>query len=169
MHIAVAVLAVLLACFRGDWSRLRDFLPTIQYLVICNLFYNFITGPNHMWRYEPDFLINHTLTDTLHTFVTLPALILVYLSRFPKHRWRAQARYLAGWVLSFAVAELIFYHMHRLSYHNGWNYGYSIALDTVMFCMLRFYYIKPYWTYGLSVVITFLLIVYFRVPVLNTR
>jgi hypothetical protein len=71
-----------------DWRRWKEFYPTKQYYMICNLLYNFIFYNHTLWKYKAVTVpwLNHTLIDITFTFFIVPVVFMIYLQYFPKQK-----------------------------------------------------------------------------------
>jgi hypothetical protein len=84
----VVVVYILFAKFFVDWKRWKEFYPTIQFYILCNLLYNFVFYEHTLWRYKAVTVswLNHTLIDLVFTFFIVPVVLMIYLQCFPKKR-----------------------------------------------------------------------------------
>ncbi|WP_376769373.1 CBO0543 family protein [Paenibacillus germinis] len=93
-------------------------------------------------------------------------IVLLYLSRYPYNtRLLKQFVYIFVWVGSFVLIESIFLYVKLLSYHNGWNFGWSILVWIFMFLGLRLHDTKPLWAWLFCLVTSVFLIIYFQIPI----
>ena len=161
----VLLLTVVLCCWKfGDIKHWRKYYPTILYLIINNLLYCFfVNGKYPLWRLEPDFLLNQTFSVLIQTFVIFPCIVILFLSYLPKNR-KNQIMYL---IISGSVLvgiEAIMYIAGKITYHNGWNFGWSIVFNFIWVIMLRFHYFKPIPAWLVSFLWTAFFVIYFHVP-----
>ena len=71
------------ACYKwGAWRRWRKFYPTILYVIIGDLSYNFVFHDHTLWLY--DSLFNHTTLDILAAFLMFPSIVILFLTHWPK-------------------------------------------------------------------------------------
>ncbi|KAA0546859.1 hypothetical protein FZW96_12745 [Bacillus sp. BGMRC 2118] len=167
MHIILSVLLLFWAYFKGNWREWRKYSTTIMYVIICNLLYNVICHDHYLWKYEPDILPqSHILTDLLYTFICLPAITLVYLTHYPFNTsFSKQLRYIMLWVIGSMIVEYPVYKFDRLILLNGYEYWMEVFFYSVMYSMIRLHHSRPLLTYGLSILISVLLVIYFNVPI----
>src|SRR5690606_5819934 len=103
-------------------------------------------------------LPNQTLPNLMVVFISLPIATMVYLSQFPEKKSRlTQALYTSLFMLIFIVFEYACIQFGAITYHNGWNFYWSIAFVVVMFLVIRIHYRRPLWAMILSVVLIMLL------------
>ncbi|WP_142386524.1 CBO0543 family protein [Bacillus sp. Marseille-P3661] len=169
MHISLAVLLSLVSYFLGDWKNIRTYGLTIMYVIICDLLYNFLCQHKLLWVYKPDILPNyHIFVDLTHSFINLPLLTLLYLSRYPyADRISKQSIYIAKWVVGSFLVELIFLHFHRIELQYEYKTWMEIPFYSVMYVMLRLHHTRPALTYLLSIVIIVFLMIMFEIPIKN--
>ncbi|WP_420491247.1 CBO0543 family protein [Neobacillus drentensis] len=157
-------LTLLICCWRfGDIKNWRKYYPTILYLIINNLLYSFFVGKNHiLWKLEPDFLLNNTISFLVQTFIIFPCIVILFLTYLPTHRKTVIYLIASGSIL--VGIETIMYIAEKITYHNGWNYWWSVAFNFLWVFMLRFHYIKPISAWVVSFLFTAFFITYFHVP-----
>ncbi|BCB02749.1 CBO0543 family protein [Bacillus sp. KH172YL63] len=141
--ILVVVVYILFAWFFVDWKRWKEFYPTVQFFIICNLLYNFLFYHHTLWAYKAvtvDWL-NHTLIELVFTFFIIPVVIMIFLRFFPSGK--KTALYLLCWILYFTFLEFLFYKKGLFLYDHGWNLGWSAIFNVIMFSILGLHHKKP--------------------------
>ncbi|WJH33355.1 hypothetical protein N6H14_25280 [Paenibacillus sp. CC-CFT747] len=139
--------------------------PTMLYITVGGLLYEYLTHGFVLWKFHPDFLYNHPLTVIVYAVLTMPLTVLLFLSRYPgSGSIQEKAVYYLFWVGCYSFFEWVLYLAGRISYDHGWNLGHSILFDIMMFPMLRFHFVKPLGAYSVSVLIIIYLMVHFDVP-----
>ncbi len=83
MHVATAIIVIIAVFIWGDWRNWQKYHTTMLYYAIGNLTYNFLTANYFLWRFNADFIPNHSLTEMLYTFIVFPGTILIFLKNFP--------------------------------------------------------------------------------------
>ncbi|MCA1060730.1 hypothetical protein LCL96_17470 [Rossellomorea aquimaris] len=126
-----------------DWKRWKDYYPTVQYYIICNLTYNVIFYNHTLWKYQAvtvDWL-NHTLIELVFTFFIIPVVIMIFLRYYPygKKKWL----YLTCWITYFTFLEFLFHKKGLFLYENDWNLGWSALFNIIMFSILGLHHKKP--------------------------
>ncbi|WP_421382767.1 CBO0543 family protein [Bacillus salacetis] len=137
----VVVVYIIFAYLFVDWKRWKDYYPTVQYYLICNLTYNFLFYNHTLWKYKAvtvDWL-NHTLIELTFSFFILPVVLMIYLRYYPKNS-RKSLVYVAVWIAYFTFIEYIFYKRGLFVYENGWGAGWSLIFNLIMFTMIRMHY-----------------------------
>jgi hypothetical protein len=164
MHLGIAIWAIIAAWRWGDWKHWQRYQSTMLYFAAGNLLYNYFTSDFPLWHFNPDFLINHKITEVIYTFIVFPATVLLFLSRYPqslKHR----IYHIAQWILIYSALEWIGQVLGKIEYHHNWNFWWSVAFNCITFPMLRLHYVKPLAAFMLSVLFTVFFISYFQVPI----
>jgi hypothetical protein len=107
-----------------------------------------------------------TIQDYMLTFTCFAPMVLIYLSRYPyKSNWYMQIIYITFWGIFQWILESIFMFAKLISYHNGWNIGWSFLVWIFMFIGLRLHHTKPLWAWALCFASTAFMIVYFHIPI----
>ncbi|HLO12190.1 MAG TPA: CBO0543 family protein [Pseudoneobacillus sp.] len=166
MHLGLTALLFSWAIWKGDWRNWRKYILTIQYVVACNLLYNFLCKNYLLWQYKADFLPDkHYLIDLFYTFINLPSVTLLYLTFYPyKEQKQKQVKYIAYWVIGSLMVEIPFLLFDRLFLKHGYEYWMDAIFYFFMYSFIRLHYSKQLLTYGMSAVIIVFLVWYFKVP-----
>lgn len=169
MNLLIAGIA-LIACWKwGDWRNWEKYYPTILFMIVGNFLYNILTYNYPMWLYEEALLPNHTMIEMVHSFVVFPVTVLIFLPSFPEKNIFKKAVYILRWVFIFISVEWMMSKLDLFSYHNGWNIGWSILFNAIMFTMLRIHFKKPLLAWAISIFIVLWLIIFFEVPIEKMR
>ena len=160
MYFAIAVAVhLMLAYFLVDWKRWKEFYPTIQFYIICNLMYNFLFFNHTLWAYKPRTpWLNHTIIDLTFSFIIIPIMLMIYLKHIPKLFSNALF-YLFAWVVTFTVIEYLFQRAGLFIYQNGWGIINSAIFNVIMFSVLGLHFKRP--LYAILVVIPVITILLF--------
>lgn len=164
MHILITLIVILAIFIRGDFRHWKEFHSTMLYIAVGNLMYNFLAANYLLWRFNPDIMSNHTLTEVVYTCVVFPGTALMFLSTFPKTSKRITFHYIT-WIGLYVGFEIMFLFLNKIYYQYGWNLGWSALFDCIMFPMLRLHSKKPLLAYLLSIPIAVFFIIYFDVPI----
>jgi len=163
MHVAITLFTIFATWRWGDLKHWRQYHPTMLFITVGGLLYEYLVHDYTLWVFHPDFLYNHKLTVIIYAVITMPLSVFIFLSHYPQ-TLRRQILYLAKWVIIYISAEFILLYFGRISYQHGWNLFHSLLFDIMMFPMLRLHHTKPLWAYQISVVIIVILMLLFKVP-----
>lgn len=156
MHL-MTLFAVIFAAWKwSDWRNWKNYLPTMQYIVIGALLYEYLTDGQKMWVFQGDIPDSQTVTALIHQFFTMPLTVLIFLSNFPKTLGK-QCYRISKWIGLYAAVEIIMLLTGRITYDNGWTLWHSIGFDIMMFPMLRLHHSRPLLAYLISVPIVLFL------------
>ena len=164
MHFILTALTIFFVWLKRDYKNWKKYHTTMLYYAVGNLTYNFLCANYLLWKLEPDFMPNHSITEMLYTFIVFPGTILMFLEHYPK-TLKKQVLHNVFWIALYIVIEYFFLVTGRIYYQFGWTLWWSFLLVAVMFPMFRLHHTRPLLTYILSVPITIFLIWYFEVPV----
>ncbi|MBM6619598.1 CBO0543 family protein [Bacillus suaedaesalsae] len=139
----VLIVYVFLGYYFVDWKNWKDYYPTVQFYIICNLFYNFIFYNHTLWRYNGITFswLNHTFIEISFMLFVIPVILMIYLRYFPKKK--KPYLYVAVWVAYFTSLEFIFHNKGMFIYENDWNLFWSGIFNVIMFTILRIHYRNP--------------------------
>jgi hypothetical protein len=167
MHLLLTAIIIGFTYFKGNWRQWKKYILTIQYVIICNLLYNFLCHDYMLWKYQPDVLnTSHTVIDLIYSFINLPAVTLMFLSNYPFATPKGrQVRYILLWVAGSLLIEYPFYQMERLQMLHGYKYWMEFFFYWMMYAMIRLHHTRLWLTYGLSVIIVIFMLQYFNVPI----
>ncbi|WP_446715567.1 CBO0543 family protein [Bacillus sp. OTU530] len=151
----------------GDWKNWRKYYPTIVFYISVDFSISVLTYEYPLWLFHKSLLIpNHTITDFFMTFTAFPSVILLYLSRYPyTSRWSWQVSYVTLWVIFFTTVESVFKFAKLISYHNSWNFWWSVTVWAFMFVVLRLHHTKPLCAWLIYFICIVFLITYFDFPI----
>jgi hypothetical protein len=159
------ILTVLCAivCFKwGAWRRWREYYPTILYVIIGDMAYNFVFHDHTLWLYDGVF--NHTTSDIIAAFLMFPSVVILYLTRWPK-RIVTQALYILAWAAFNTLFEYISVVLGVFEYDHGWGILWSFGLLVIAFIMMRLHYRKPLVAWPISAVLALLTALAFGLPI----
>ncbi|RJQ24897.1 MAG: hypothetical protein C4589_12130 [Peptococcaceae bacterium] len=162
MEFVVAFMAFFVAWKWGDWKNWQIYYPTILYFIIGDLVYIILTYNYPLWKCE-SVIVNNTFNDLLIAVVVYPSTVLLFLPYIPE-KTTNQITYIVMWAIIYSVIEWVYYSLGYFSYHNGWNIGWSILFNFIMFPLLWLHYKKPLLAWPISMVLAFLVIIIFRIP-----
>lgn len=167
LPIVIALLCLIAAWLFGDWRNWRTYYPTILFAICVDFFISLLIYNYPLWQFHQSAVTpNHTIADFFIAFTNLPCIVLVYLSKYPfkSHLWK-QVVYAAVWPAIFTGIESLFLLIKMLTYHNNWNFWWSIAVWVFMFIGLRLHFTKPLWAWLLCFAGAVFLILYFHIPI----
>lgn len=167
MEFLTVIIIPFIAWKYGDWINWNKYYPTVLYFIIGDLVYNFLTYNLPLWKYEPS-IMNSTLADLLIAVVVFPSTVLLFLPYLPD-KITQQIIYIAKWVAIYSTVEWIYYNLGFISYHNGWNIGWSIVFYFIMFSLLWLHYKRPLWAWPISMALAFLTLYIFGIPFSSMR
>jgi hypothetical protein len=154
-----------------DWRNWRQYYPTILFVFSVILISSVLTYNHSLWHFHKAlFIPNHTLHDLWMDFAGFPLLVLMYLSRYPdKSRWLMQTAYITFWAVLLSLAEGLGVILKFLTYHNGWNYGWSILFWFTMLPTLRLHHTKPLLAWLIFALSAIFVIPYFHIPITQLK
>ncbi|MBM7656356.1 CBO0543 family protein [Neobacillus cucumis] len=146
----------------NNWEK---YYPTVLYMIVNQFLYRFfIDGKHFLWKLEQDdIFLNQPFSVILVSFIIFPCIVILFLSHLPAI-WKKEIIYLILWGAILCGIEGIMYLAGRISYHNGWNFCWSVAFNFSMVIMLRFHYRNPFKAWFVSFLFTAFFLIYFHVP-----
>ncbi|WP_102349103.1 CBO0543 family protein [Bacillus sp. Marseille-P3661] len=152
MYIMINTLYLIAGYIWGDWRNWKSYYPTILFFMIGDLLYNFLLYKQSMWLFIDLILPNHTTVTILAMFVSYISTVLIYLGRFPEG-WGKRFMWFLLWSGIYLVIEFINMRLGFITYHNGWNYGWSILFTLFIFFILPIHHKRPIVAWLLSIII----------------
>jgi hypothetical protein len=167
MHVGLTIFVLIFAGWKGDWRSWERYTLTIFYVIASNLLYYFFCHDYLLWEYKAErFPSSQTVVDLIYTFIILPAITLVFLSRFPYTKPISfKMKYMAYWVVASMAVEYPLCQFGRLLMKNGYEYWMDFFFYIVMYGMIRLHHSKPLVAYGASIPIILFLLWFFQVPI----
>ncbi|WP_420841513.1 CBO0543 family protein [Desulfosporosinus fructosivorans] len=160
---AKAILLILICLKWGDWRNWRKYYPTILYVIIWDLLYNFFTVNHPLWRFEHP-VLKHTFSDLLIAFVSFPCYILLFLPYIPKESRVKKILHIANWAFILSLLEATSIPLQSITYHNGWNYWWSVGFNVTMFSMISLHYKNPLLAWPISALLFLVVMIIFKLP-----
>ncbi|WP_226665321.1 CBO0543 family protein [Metabacillus litoralis] len=160
-----------LACifFVYKFANLREwknYHPTLLYICVINLLYNFLLANYDLWKYQPDFYSNHSLTEVGNSIILLPAIAYIFLTYYPENQgMRKILKYYLKWIVWSLVIESVYVYFGKITFHHGYKFWMEPFFYILMYTFVRLHYKKPLLTYFLSVIVVLLLLWIFDIPV----
>ena len=160
MNIILMILMILLTFWKGDWRNWEKYYPSMLYIALSTFVYEFISHENfQLWELEKGPFLNRMNVHFVQNLIINPLVVLVYLSNYPN--MGNKLRYNFQWVIMFWLIECIASYFDVITYHNGWNLGWSLLFISIMFPMVRLHHVKKSLAIPLSIMSTVLLMVLF--------
>jgi hypothetical protein len=162
MHLVIVIFTLFAAWRWGDWRNWQRYHPTMIYIAMGNLLYNFVYANHYLWQLKPDFLLNHMVGEIVYTFITIPLTGLIFLSGYPKNI-TGQILHNLKFIAIYILIEAVLQYYGRIVYNYGWNIWWSSAWDFMMFPMWVLHHKKPLIAYAASIAVVVLVLALFPV------
>lgn len=152
----------------GDWRNWRVYYPTILFMIVGDLLYQFLFHDYSMWEFNPvglDHKLNlkHTHFSLMTMIVVYPSTILLFLGNLPKTRMRRVA-WIGLWVVIYTIAEWLKLLQGSMIHEHGWNMCWSILFNIVMFSILMIHFRRPLFAWLCTFIFIIFLIEAHEVP-----
>jgi len=147
----------------ADLKNWKLFYPTIIYLMMGNITYDFLTHDFPLWSYNIKYLSHYT-TDFFVILFLHPCTILIFLTYYPK-LIKKHVAYLL-WIVAYSFVEYITVAIGWFSYSNGWTMGWTILFNTIIFPLLYLHYKWPLLAWPISIVLACMFLYTFKIPIL---
>jgi hypothetical protein len=167
MHIILAIITIIAVWVRGDYRKWKKYYPTMQYMALGNLTYNFLCASHWLWMLYPDLKwFNHSLQEMTYTFITFPLTALMFLSHYPEKKEKKVIFFhYVSWIGIYVGLEILLMLNGQIIYKYGWNIYWSAIFNCIMFPFLRLHEKKPLVALVLSIPMTIFWIYLFDIPV----
>lgn len=146
MLIATCIFTIFSAWKWGDWKNWKKYHPTMLFIAMSDLLYNYLYYGHLLWEYRPLFIQKNTISTILATFIILPLSGLIFLSNFPG-TWKKLFVRIAKFLVVYMSFELVFNLLGIIVHEHGWNLWWSLLWNVVMFSIWALHYKKPLLAY----------------------
>ncbi len=161
MIILIAVVSSL-TCYKwGAWRKWREFYPTILFLIIGDMAYNFVFHDHSLWCYAG--FVNHTVANLIAMFFVFPPIVIMFLTHWPQ-KWTRKTLYVLVWSIGFTLLEYLSLTFNLFTHHNGWNIFWSFVLYVFGFSLVRLHYKRPLLTWPICAVLAVATMIFFKLP-----
>lgn len=157
MNIAITIIIIFSTWKWGDWKNWPKYHPTMLFVALANILYNFIYCKGPLWEIQPGILQNGILTELLYSFIVFPLTALMFLSNLPNSIGK-QTLHILKYVLIYFIFEYIFFVSNMIIYRHGWTLFYSFIWNIMMFIVWTIHFKKPLLAYissvGIIIIVT---------------
>jgi hypothetical protein len=166
LHTLTHILFIFLAYKFADLKQWKKYQSTLLYICALNLLYNFLSANYDLWKYQPDFYSNHSLTEVGNSVILLPAIAFIFLSNYPENESKKRVLiYFLKWIIGSFLIEAPYVYFDKITFHHGYNYWMEPFFYTLMYSFIRLHHTRPILTYFLSGIVVLGFILGFNVPV----
>ncbi|MFE8699657.1 CBO0543 family protein [Cytobacillus sp. FJAT-54145] len=146
----------------GNWKDFSRYYPSLLFFIIGDLLYQFLLFDHTMWKFKPlgfideGLQLNHSLIALGKMAIQYPVTLSIFLGRLSSEKSK-QILSIFLWTGIYGITECIAHTTGIMTYHHGWNYGWDLVFNVIMFSMLLLHYKKPYvaWLLVLPTIIGF--------------
>ncbi|WHX98571.1 CBO0543 family protein [Neobacillus sp. DY30] len=144
-----------------DWSK---YYPSMLFAALGNALYEILCYKYQLWSMEPNGVVYSIIPMLLLILVGMPLSTWVFLSKYPSElSLYKKVIYVSFFVIVFIGLEYLSVKLGAISYHNGWNLGWSLFFVIVMFMVIRLHFTKPLLALFISIPFSLLLCMIFEV------
>ena len=144
-----------------DWSK---YYPSMLFAALGNALYEILCYKYQLWTMEPNGVVYSIIPMLLLILVGMPLSTWVFLSKYPyKLSIYIKGIYVSFFVVVFIVLEYVAVKLGSISYHNGWNLGWSLFFVIVMFIVIRIHFTRPILALLISIPFSLVLCMIFEV------
>ncbi|MEH7332984.1 CBO0543 family protein [Neobacillus drentensis] len=148
----------------GDWRNWRMYYGTILYFILGDVLYYYVSYNHRLWSLIPTWPLKNELTCIAGEFIVFASTILIFLGRYPAHRFLS-AWWTALWVIIYTANEWILIKTGTFKYEHGWTLFHSFLFSILMFILIRLHHKKPVLTILISIPISIILIYLNSIPI----
>jgi hypothetical protein len=166
LHIILGISLAIFSCFIADLKNWRRYYPTILFFIAGDLLYQFITYDYPLWEYG-GYPKSPFITPIILMFTAYPATVLLYL-KYAVKGWKPFLFHYFLWIFLYIIVEWLLGSFDLIKYAHGWNMGWSIYVDFLLFLILRIHYSYPLLGWVLYFIVAGKMILIFNIPLLNS-
>lgn len=163
-----SILAIFSTWKWGDWRNWRLYYPTILFFILISMLHLVITYDHPQWTFKDFFIPNSTLKELIMFFLQYPCFTILFFTYTPSKKVYLPIYFLL-WVTIFGLLEFLSLLAGVITYHHGWNFGWSIMLNMCTFPTLYLHHKRPLWGWGVSFLTTAIFIWMFQVPLTKMK
>ncbi|MFD2671743.1 CBO0543 family protein [Marinicrinis sediminis] len=165
IRIIALLIFIIVTYYRSDWRNWRTYHPTILLLIAGDYLANFLTYDHSLWELH-SFFGGHTVNDLLLSVVLYPCTVLIFLTRFQQYKtWLPRVRYIVFWITLYSLIEWFASFWGGITYDHGWNLGWSVFINTVIFTIIPLHHYRPLVAYLMAVIIMVFITYTLDIPV----
>lgn len=124
-----------------DW---RKYYPSMLFASLGNALYEVLCYKYQLWQMEPNGLGYSMIPMLLLILIGMPLSTWIFLSKYPfQSLIYKQIVYVVIFIVLFIVLEYFSIKMGAITYHHGWNLGWSFLFVVVMFIVIRLHFTRP--------------------------
>ncbi|WP_423798289.1 CBO0543 family protein [Neobacillus sp. SAB-20_R2A] len=168
MYIFINALYVIAGIIWGDWRNWKQYYSTILFFIIGDFLHNFLLYQKSMWIFHDLILPKHTIISLVQMVFSYSATTLIYLGRFPNSLGKQSLWYLL-WCGMYLLIEYINYKLKFITYHHGWNFGWSVIFTGIIFFILPIHQKRPLLAWFVSIIIVLSLLGIFNVKISDMK
>lgn len=146
MLIATCIFTIFSAWKWGDWKNWQKYHPTMLFIAMSDLLYNYLYYGHWLWSYKSMFIQKNIIPTLLATFIILPLSGLIFLSDFPD-TWKGLFERIVKFLVIYISFEYVFKLLGIIVHKHGWNLWWSLLWNTVMFSIWALHYKRPVLAY----------------------
>ena len=162
----ITLFILVVTFYFSDWRNWRKYYPTILFIIVVSFTAYVLTYDYPLWLYhESLFIPNRLIHEFRLDFLALPGIILLYLTLYPyTSGMLRKLTYILIWTVILSIFEGFYVLLKILTYHNGWNIGWSVVTWFIKFSVVIIHHRKPKWAWLICVIIIIFVINYFDIP-----
>lgn len=166
----IFLVLIFIAVWRwSDWRNWKLYYPTILLVMMGDYLYNFLTYTHSMWELH-SFFGGHVVNSLLLNFTLLPCTVLLFLTHFPYTKsFMSKVAFIFVSVVLYSSIEYIQSLVGAITYHNGWNLGWTTFFNIVMFTVIAIHHKNPIYAYPISLVVVVLFFKVLDIPVVKWK
>ncbi|MEH7106999.1 CBO0543 family protein [Bacillus sp. JJ1764] len=144
-----------------DW---RKYYPSMLFAALGNALYEVLCFKYQLWKMEPNGLAYSMIPMLLLILIGMPLSTWVFLSRYPyEQSIFKKGIYVSFFIFLFIILEFVSIKLGAITYHHGWNLGWSFLFVIVMFLIIRLHFTRPITAIICSIPFALLLCIIFDV------
>ncbi|MGI6120522.1 MAG: CBO0543 family protein [Desulfosporosinus sp.] len=164
MILLLACLFVL-ACYKwGDCKNWRLYYPTMLFLIAGDFLYLYVSSAKPLWQYTAKIFLTGTLSTLIIVLIIYPCTVLLFIPIYNKLRSWRKVVYIVIWVGLYFVLEFIGLKYNYMQHLNGWNLGYSLIFDCLIFPLLIIHQKFAPAAWLMAAIIGVSITLYFKLP-----
>lgn len=146
-----------------SYKSMERFYSTVLYVSLMSILYALICTNYGLWLFPVWWIFSDQASALFQAVVLFPSTTVLFLRYFPKSKWSV-IPYFLFFAALYVIMEWFMLMRGEIRYEHGWNLGWSVVIDVLMFFMMWLHQYSKRVTWWLTSLITVFLVIWFRVP-----
>lgn len=157
------LLSLVFFLFTKSYRYITQYYSTVLYVSFISVLYALICSDYGMWQFANWWIFTDHASALVQAAILFPSTTVIFLRYLPKTK-KFFIPYFLLFPALYVGMEWITLGRNGIRYLHGWNFGWSVLIDILMFCMILVHHYHFILAWALSTIIIVFLLSWFHVP-----